>query len=211
MMLDKSVFQKLIERTPLAVLIIGLALFVISAAGSIPGVSVDIGELGWRYALGALSLIVVGFGTLLIWREEKASSLNESLEQMGKTAQTLGNYVEGKSTREITRIIDDTLGPTRDIWLKLLLIRTTLRRLLHRIADSHDMKFSSTSMISSMTDAFLERGIVDVLLAEQIERIRDATYTAEWGEGRPPRLEDVRFTLDNYATVFKALKDRVHS
>jgi hypothetical protein len=69
-MSDKSVIEKVISNTPLALVLIGLLLVVIGAAGSWPGPALQVNELGWRIALAFMGVIVVGVGGLLIWREK---------------------------------------------------------------------------------------------------------------------------------------------
>jgi hypothetical protein len=60
--------QKLIERTPLAVIVLGLVL-IIAAAGGWPSPSLQVNEMGWRVALGIMGAVIAGVGTLLLWRE----------------------------------------------------------------------------------------------------------------------------------------------
>ena len=69
---DKSTIGRLIDRTPLAVIVIGVILFVIGAAGGWPSPSLQVNEMGWRVALGAMGVVVAGIGGLLLRRETRA-------------------------------------------------------------------------------------------------------------------------------------------
>jgi len=71
-MLEKSGWDKLIERTPLAVVVIGVLVFVIGAAGGLPigPTPLVISDLAWRFALGVLGFVLIGVGVLLLIREE---------------------------------------------------------------------------------------------------------------------------------------------
>ena len=68
-MFDKSTIDKVIANTTFALVLVGLLLFVIGAAGGWPDPLLRINELGWRVALAAMGGIIAGFGVLLIWRE----------------------------------------------------------------------------------------------------------------------------------------------
>jgi hypothetical protein len=105
----------------------------------------------------------------------------------------------------------DTLEHPRDTWTKLLLIRITLRRLLRKVADARGITYLPDASIISLASTFREQGIIDDLLAEQVEKIRSATFLVEWGSGGQPNLEDIKFTLGNYAKVFDALKERARA
>jgi hypothetical protein len=140
------------------------------------------------------------------------AAYEQPLEQMNNALHKIEKYIEeDASTDKITDIVDDTLEHTRDVWFKLLLIRMTLRRLLLKISQAHGVKLPPSPSMRGMTSTFLAFGIIDTHLSEQVGRIRDATYTVEWGEGKSPKSQDVRFTLENYGEVFDALKKRAGS
>jgi len=147
----------------------------------------------------------------LVISPNEGISIKQAINNVEESNQKINAYIEGKTAQEITEIIKETLEHRQDIWLELLLIRMTLRRLLRKIADSHDIEFSSTASLSSMTKKFHEEGIIDSLLVEQINKLRDATFLVEWGAGKSPSLENVKFTLEEYGKLFRSLKDRVRT
>jgi hypothetical protein len=68
----------LIKNTPLAIIIIGLFLLVVGAAGGLQKYSLNIEDVRWRIILGVMGAVVAGFGGLLTWRgtgEAGSSSL----------------------------------------------------------------------------------------------------------------------------------------
>jgi hypothetical protein len=67
--MDKSMLAKLIDNTPLALVVIGLFLFVIGAAGGWPNPPLQVTESGWRIALAAFGAFIGITGTLSFWRE----------------------------------------------------------------------------------------------------------------------------------------------
>jgi len=75
------VWEKILDfaakNSPLLLIIIGLAIFIIGAAGTLPYTPLQVKESGWRIALAVMGAIVVGFGALLFFRERnnKESSL----------------------------------------------------------------------------------------------------------------------------------------
>ncbi len=72
-MLEKTI-EKLISRTPLVIVVIGVAMVIIGASGSFPigNPPVRIVDLSGRISLGAIGFILVAVGLLFLWREEFA-------------------------------------------------------------------------------------------------------------------------------------------
>jgi hypothetical protein len=62
-----------------------------------------------------------------------------------------------------------------------------------------------------MSNRLKEQGEIDENLQIELERIRAATFTAEWPAGIEASAKDVHFTLRNYKEVFAKLEDRMRS
>lgn len=80
-MLEKLSLDKLIERTQLAVVVIGVFILIVGAVGGLPigNPPLQITDPTWRWSLGVMGLILISVGLLLLIREEignkqKASS-----------------------------------------------------------------------------------------------------------------------------------------
>jgi hypothetical protein len=78
-MLDETTVGKLINRAPLAIVVIGVFVFIIGAAGGMPIGSppLQIIDFGWRIGLGAMGLILSVPGLLLLSREGKSTTIND--------------------------------------------------------------------------------------------------------------------------------------
>jgi hypothetical protein len=63
-MSDKTFIEKLIERTPLAFVILGSILFIVGAAGGAQYLKVQVNEMGWRIALAAMGVVLCAVGSL---------------------------------------------------------------------------------------------------------------------------------------------------
>ena len=144
---------------------------------------------------------------------EEASKEEKAVKEIERDVQTVERFVQGEGTlEEIIDLIEDSIEYPRDTWSKLLLIRITLRHLLRNLAKAHGLDYyGPTASLSRMTADLHARGIIDAFLAEQIEKMRSATFTVEWGGGEPPQPADVKFTLESYAKVFSSLKERASS
>jgi hypothetical protein len=59
--------QKILENTSLVVVVLGLVLFVIAAAGTVPFTAIVISEPTWRIALSILGVIVAVGGSFYMW------------------------------------------------------------------------------------------------------------------------------------------------
>src|SRR5438309_7202095 len=68
-MFDKTFIEKLIERTPLAFVILG-SILVIVGAGGVQYLKVQVNEMGWRIALAAMGVVLCAVGSLVLWREK---------------------------------------------------------------------------------------------------------------------------------------------
>ena len=66
-MLDKSL-EKLIESAPLAIIVVGVILFLLGASGGIQvgNVSFQVAEQGWRLSLGIVGAILVFSGMTIL-------------------------------------------------------------------------------------------------------------------------------------------------
>jgi hypothetical protein len=148
---------------------------------------------------------------------EKVSSLDQALnyvDDVSKVDEVISAFInEENSTSEmIKKVVESSSGQPRDTWSKLLLIRIILRRLLRRMAEVHGISVSKkTAGIIRLKNTLAAKEVIDATLKEQVERIRDATFTAEWEAGDPPDPKNVQFTLDNYKDVFASLKKRMSS
>ncbi len=71
-MLDETTLAKLIDRAPLAVIVIGVLVFIIGAAGGLPigNPPLQVTDFAWRVGLGIMGLILVAAGLLLLSRED---------------------------------------------------------------------------------------------------------------------------------------------
>jgi hypothetical protein len=100
----KALIEKLIENTPLAILVIGVILFVMGAAGGWPNASLSVQDPRWKIALGVMGVVTAGFGGLSYWRERTRKTDEGSHETYGieitspSNGDTVGEnfIVEGK-------------------------------------------------------------------------------------------------------------------
>ena len=71
-MLNENTLAKLIDRAPLAVIVIGVLVFIIGAAGGLPigNPPLQVTDFAWRVGLGAMGLILVAAGLLLLSHED---------------------------------------------------------------------------------------------------------------------------------------------
>lgn len=72
---DKSALEKLIESTPLALILVGVIVFILAAAGSLPigNPPIQIIDPTWKAGLGLLGIVLILVGLTLVVRERLAS------------------------------------------------------------------------------------------------------------------------------------------
>lgn len=73
---DRSAIEKLIESAPLAVILIGVVVFILAAAGGLPvgNPPIQIIDPTWKYGLGILGVILILVGLVLLIRERLTST-----------------------------------------------------------------------------------------------------------------------------------------
>lgn len=149
---------------------------------------------------------------------EKLTSVQQRahnfVDDVRKVDEAISDFInEENSTGEIIeKVVESNSGWPRDTWLKLLLIRIILRGLLRRMTEVHGISVSKpTAGIRTLKNTLAAEQVIDATLNQQVERIRDATFTIQWPEGDPPDPQNVQYTLENYKDVFASLKERMRS
>jgi hypothetical protein len=107
-MLDKAIAEKLIDRAPLAIIAIGVLVFIIGAAGGLPIGSppLRIGDVAWRVGLGAMGEILTLAGLLLTATEGRLSPFSSSTVRQFGSDEELLRYML-KRMQEAKRSIYD--------------------------------------------------------------------------------------------------------
>ena len=191
-----------------------LALMTVLLLATIANIVRQAPPIGWIELILAAIIAFIAGGDRIARIVLEATGFKVSIDNRPERVQEeltkIEAYVTDDNTAEdISKIIDDSLEHTRDIWSRLVLIRIVLRRLLQRVGSTHDLGFVPESSISKMKAVMRDKGIIDNLLAENIEKLRNATYAAEWGTGEAPKLENIKFALEQYESVFQTIKSRV--
>lgn len=125
-MADNSIISKIIERTPLALIVTGSALFIIGAAGGWPQPKLQVNELGWRIALATMGVVIAGLGGLLLWRErnsnDEASTPTYGItidnprqgDEVGEWLEVHGSYSKAPTDGAMRLFV--VTGDGRNIW-----------------------------------------------------------------------------------------------
>ena len=157
-----------------------------------------------------LAAVITAVGVLR--KERKPREISQQVRNYEEEVKKVDEFVsEANSPDRIIEIVEYSLGRPRDVWGKLLMIRMTLRRLLRNTAEARGIQFRPTAGIITMRTHLKQSGIIDETLDREVERIRAATFTAEWGAGYEAHPEDVQFALKNYGGVFAKLKEKMSS
>lgn len=78
-MSEKEIIAKLIDRAPIALVVIGAVLLIIAAAGGWNNPSFQISEPIWRIIVGAVAIAIVALGGILGWREKTHDAISSEL------------------------------------------------------------------------------------------------------------------------------------
>ena len=105
-MLDERTLAKLIDRAPLAVIVIGVLVFIIGAAGGLPigNPPLQVTDLAWRVGLGAMGLILVAAGLLLLSHEDGLLITNGQKATTSKYGIKIESPREGAQVNEFVDV-----------------------------------------------------------------------------------------------------------
>jgi hypothetical protein len=88
--------EPLFQHTPPLLVVIGLALFIIGAAGGSESLHLTVSDPLWRIAMAAMGTVVASFGGLLMWREstvEKPSVVAKKCDLKITAQTTVGDEI----------------------------------------------------------------------------------------------------------------------
>ncbi|MCI0664304.1 MAG: hypothetical protein L0220_24865 [Acidobacteria bacterium] len=89
----KPFVEKLLENTPLAIIVIGLVLFLIGANGGWSKADLKIDSPTWRSALAAMGFIVFAVGGLFLWQERNKIAISpKNKDQSSDRTKIEGEY-----------------------------------------------------------------------------------------------------------------------
>lgn len=123
-MLDKTTIAKLIDRAPLAVIVIGVIVFVIGAAGGLPigNPPLQITDFAWRVGLGVMGLILVTAGLLLLSRENGPLTKGSPKTNAARYGIKIESPREGAQVSEFVEIIGSYTVKPPDNTLRLFTV-----------------------------------------------------------------------------------------
>jgi hypothetical protein len=186
-----------------AKLILGIVAILVGIVGTAHGASKKTGKA----ALAFIPLIVVG-GWLLTGGKIKLGSV----EAQSESFVNLAAMLRGNEFAEPDKLIElNNRGVT--VWWKLLRYRIELRTLLREICRDVDCHLGKDDVGFEVEIKTLAKlNVIDTLFFDTLNKIRVATYYAEWQVGQPPEPEDIEFALNESPkalTQLIQLRDKV--
>jgi hypothetical protein len=108
---DKSALDKLMDRTPLAIVVIGVIVFIIGAAGGLPigTPPLQVSDLAWRIGLAAMGLILCISGLFFITAENRHTKQSSNTISQLKSDKEALSYMLNRMRQAKKSISDLTL------------------------------------------------------------------------------------------------------
>jgi hypothetical protein len=91
-------------------------------------------------------------------------------------------------------------------WATLAISRMLMRKGVIAIVGSHDV--GQTPSLERLLLLCKERKLIPVVLADDLERLREVTFFVEWWGGRVPSKAEWKWALQNCERVVEALFDQ---
>jgi hypothetical protein len=146
-MFDKSIIDKIVEKSPLTLVLAGVLLFIIGAAGALPigDPPLQIADINWRIALAIFGVILFGAGIIFLWQEniydnnkntnekerhEKLEPVNSNdYTSMSEATSLLCNIAKKEQEKLSINIIASTGGSTVSTLLPSIVNATNAYRI----------------------------------------------------------------------------------
>ena len=134
-MFDKSFVEKILDRSHLALILVGVLLFIMGAAGGLPvgNPPLQVIDLGWRIALAVFGLLLFILGVLLLWRdietdEKKKPIHTKGFNTMTEATHLLCEIAKSEKQKITIDIIASTGGSTISTLLPSIVSTTPAER-----------------------------------------------------------------------------------
>ena len=145
------------------------------------------------------------------WQEASKIKLGKDgfeLERLKKDVdQTIKKAVHGKAIDP--RALDDLFKTVElNEWVTLVLARMLMRQGLVCLASDHDLGASPS--LRKLIALCFARGLLSEEERDELERLRNVTFYAEWWGGEPPTYGDWIWALDNCKAIVRGLFEKQH-
>ncbi len=179
---------------------------VIAIAGFHCYVSLSKGEspLNWQFLLLVLSPLLA-----LVWKDigllkfgHKGFEIERIKEDVNRaiTKVTHGHTIDSKSIETLFKSVE------LNDWLTLVLARMLMRKGLVLLHPDHGLGPSPS--LDKLIKLAAEHDTISEQELEELERLRDVTFYAEWWGGRAPIRSDWKWALQNAKSVIERLFDK---
>jgi hypothetical protein len=164
----------------------------------------DISPLTWHLVLLLFSPFI-----FFVWKD--ASSIK--LTTKGFELEKLKAGVEKTIKKAITthKIDSNSLNELfisveSNEWIKLVLARMLMRKGLSALVTSSDM--GDTPSIQKLIEQCRDEKKLSTQDIEEIEKLRNVTFYAEWWSGNPPTVEDWSWALNNCQSIIEKIYNK---
>ncbi|MCK5110363.1 MAG: hypothetical protein KAQ94_02495 [Arcobacteraceae bacterium] len=153
-------------------------------------------------------LLLIPFLTI-VWKDAskiKFGSNGLELEkEKANIDKTIKNVVQGDSIdhKSIETLFNSV--QTND-WLKLVLSRMLMRKGLVTLLPNHS--FGDSPSLTKLIDSALELEKISSDEKDELEKLRNITYYAEWWGGDAPKREEWKWAISNCKQIIEKLFDK---
>ena len=132
-------------------------------------------------------------------------SVQRDVQRFEEMGLALIAYRDGPSLSSLNALLSRLDEKGRDAWSKLIIIRLSLRATLRGLSKPYDPNLSESASLLGMLRLIKSKSVIGEEDFADLERIRIATYFAEWGAGDPPSSRDVEFVLSTAPRILRKL------
>lgn len=134
-------------------------------------------------------------------------TIETHIAETQKDFERLESLRNAGGTNELETLLQGDPGQPRGVWPQLITYRLGLRLLLMRLCKAKGIALRTTPLesITNMLNFLQQKNLLDPNFVAQLNRIRDATYFVEWGEGKRPSNEEISNVLSQAPNLLRRL------
>ncbi|MHC4520127.1 MAG: hypothetical protein ACYTAS_16170 [Planctomycetota bacterium] len=133
-------------------------------------------------------------------------TIEKQVEAFEKDLKNIEAIPHGDGAQELESLLQEASRLDHTLWSQLIMYRLAMRALLRRLCLKQGMPLSDTHSMRSMLGKLLGNGTIPRALHDELERVRDATFPAEWGAGTLPSREELAYVVEHGPDILRQLQ-----
>jgi hypothetical protein len=161
----------------------------------------------------AVFLLMSDTVTKLVLSPIKGVTIENKIASLKEDAERLSVISKKSDSKALKAILHGQTNLQYSVWGELVTYRMVMRLIIRRLYEqSHGGTIlQKTPSLSGMLLGLRESGVLSDSMYAEMERIRDATFVAEWGVGDLPPDADIQWVLERGESSLSRLQSLIEA